>query len=88
MSEKLFLVTYEAVIGRTKEENHQHNPIQVTFYVTYPAASLEAVNDVAVQYRDPGFVARITNVQELGEGLTAEEIHAMLDARKVLVEVK
>jgi hypothetical protein len=88
MSDKLFLVTYEAVIGRTKEDNNQHSPMQVTFYATFHAPNLEGVNDVAVQYRDPGFVAKIINVQELGEGLTSEEIHAMLDARKVLVEVK
>jgi hypothetical protein len=91
-----YLVTYDAVIARPDKPvadasgyvatTTTYNPIELLFYVVVTAESADAVNDLVVNYTTPGFVARVTNIVELGEGVTADELASLLDPKKVLRE--
>jgi hypothetical protein len=81
---KLFLVTYEALIGRTKTDGAEHAPVELTFHVVVKAKDADAVNDIATNYSDPGFVAKVRNVAELADQVSAEQLYDLMDAKKVL----
>jgi len=83
-ADKLFLVTYDALIGRTKEDGADHAPVELTFHVVVKAASREAVDDQLVQYSDRGFVAKVTTVAELADQVAAEDLLGLMEHRKVL----
>jgi len=83
-SGKLFLVTYDAMIGRTKDDGSDHQPVELTFHVVVKAASREAVDDVLVQYSDRGFVAKVTTVAELADQVSAEDLYGLMEYEKVL----
>lgn len=83
---KFFLVQYDAVIGRAKDDGSDHEPLELTFYVTVEAPSAEAVNDIVSQYADKGFTARVTSVAELADQVSSEDLHKLLDYKKCVVE--
>jgi len=81
-----YLITHEAVVGRTKEEGAQIAPITLLFYSMVEAPSAEAANEQAVVYRDPGFRTTVLGVSEVADQLSADDLYALLDHKKVLVE--
>jgi len=81
---KMFLVTYDALIGRTKGDGSEHPPIELTFHVTVKAKDRAAVDDLVTQYSDPGFVAKVTNVAEIADEISAEQLFALTDMQKTL----
>lgn len=85
---KKFLITHNATVGRKKADGADFPPVELTFYSIVEAESTEAASDQVVQYSDPGFVSRVNNVSELGEGMTADELFALLEHKKVLTESK
>ncbi len=88
MSEKLFLVTYEALIGRVKEDGAEHQPVELTFHTVVRAATADAVNDIAVQYSDRGFTAKVKSVAQLADQVSAEELFLLMDHTKALRVLK
>lgn len=85
---KKFLITHNATVGRKKADGADFPPVELLFYSIVEAESTEAASDQVVQYSDPGFVSRVNNVSELGEGMTADELYALLAHTKVLAEAK
>jgi hypothetical protein len=84
MKNKTFLVTYEALIGRVKEDGADHQPVELTFYVAVRAKDVQHANDMVVQYSDRGFVAKVTGIAELGDQVSADDLYALLEHSKVL----
>jgi hypothetical protein len=82
---KKFLITHEATVGRTVEGT-QMPPIRLQFYSMVEAANEEAAQDQLIQYKDPGFVSRVASIAEVADVVTSEELFALLDQKKVLVE--
>jgi len=83
---KKFLVTHNATVGRKKADGAEIPPVELLFYSIVEAETTETASDLVVQYRDPGFISRVTNVSELGEGMTSEELLALLEHKKVFTE--
>lgn len=79
-----YLVTHEAVIGRTKEEGAALPPITLTFYSMVEASTTEEANEKIVTYRDPGFSTRIVSIAEVADILSADDLYALLAHDKVL----
>jgi len=85
---KKFLITHNATVGRKKADGADFPPVELLFYSIVEAETTEAASDQVVQYSDPGFISRVSNVSELGEGMTAEELFGLLEHKKVLTESK
>lgn len=85
---KKFLVTHNAVVGRTKEDGSDHSPINLVFYTVNEAASEEAVQDQLVRYSDPGFVTNIASVAELGDDISADDLYALMKPELVISEMQ
>jgi hypothetical protein len=85
---KRFLVTHDAIIGRVDADNPrtQMQPMSLKFYTMVEADNLEAAQEQLVQYKDPGFITRIANTAEVGDTVTVDELFALLDQRKILLE--
>jgi len=85
---KKFLITHNATVGRKKADGADFPPVELLFYSIVEAETTEAASDQVVQYSDPGFISRVSNVSELGEGMTADELFGLLEHKKVLTESK
>lgn len=83
---KKYLITHTATVGRKKVDGAEIAPVELLFYSIVEAATTEAASDQVVQYSDPGFISKVSNVSELGEGMTTDELHGLLEHKKVLVE--
>jgi hypothetical protein len=60
-----FLVKNEAVVGRTKADGGSLPAVDLVFYNVVEAASREKVDELLIQYKDPGFVTRVVDVTEI-----------------------
>jgi kynureninase len=81
-----YLVTYEATIGRTREEGAVIPSITLTYYSMVEAATVEAANDMVVVYRDPGFSTRVVSVAEVADILSASDLFALLNHEIIIKE--
>lgn len=81
-----YLVTHEAVVGRTREEGAVIPSINLTYYSMVTAETEEAANEQVVVYRDPGFSTRIVGVSEVADILSADDLFALLDHSKIIKE--
>lgn len=81
-----YLVTYEATIGRTKEEGAVIPSVVLTYYSMFEAENEEAANDKVVIYRDPGFSTRLVAVTEVADVLSSNDLFALLDSSKIIKE--
>lgn len=85
---KTFLVTHHATVGRTKEEGASFPPVELTFYSMVKDETMEAANEQVIQYSDPNFVTRVTNVTEVADTISVDELFELLDHKKVVIEAK
>ena len=85
---KKFLVKHNATVGRTTTDGAVFPPVELVFYSIVEAADTETASAQVVQYSDPGFVTRVGDITEMGDGLTSDELFGLLDHKKVLVEAK
>ena len=84
-----FLVTHEAVVTRevpTMEKQQTVPGINLIFYSMVDAENKEQAYEQLTQYSDPNFKSKVMKVDELGEGLTTEELFSLLEHKKVLFE--
>ncbi len=84
---KKYLITHTAVIGRTKQDGATHGQVELTFYSMVEAETQEAASDAVVQYLDPGFTTVVSGIAEVADAVSAEELYALLNHKKVLVEI-
>lgn len=89
-----YLIEFNAIVGRKKPDiatedpgASLHSPIQLTYFATTDAATLEAVNDKIVLYKDPGYVTSVVNITELPENLASSELCSKLDLDNIIKDL-
>lgn len=81
---KNFLIRNEAVVGRTKKDGADLPPMELVFYTMVKAETHEQASDMAVQYADRGFQTKVTNIVEVGDEISGEELYKLLKQEDVV----
>jgi len=83
---KKYLITHNATVGRQQADGAHFPPVELLFYSMVEAESVEQAGEKVIRYSDPSFVTQVKDVTEVGEGLSADELYALLEHKKIMVE--
>jgi hypothetical protein len=81
---KRFLIKHEAVIGRTQEDGADHAPLELIYYSMVEASTLDQATDMAMGYADKTFKVKVTDIVEVGDTISSNDLYVLLKQETIL----